>query len=128
MKLYIAGKMQGLPLYNFPAFFKAALALREQGINVINPAEKDMARGFDPGKPLKDQDFSLEETLRQDFLDILHEDTDGVVFLPGWQDSSGARDEYRIARRSGKHVYWWNPERNELVTPGSPPESKVVLS
>ncbi len=40
-KVYLAGPMRGLPLFNFPAFADAAAKLRAQGYDVFSPAERD---------------------------------------------------------------------------------------
>lgn len=116
MKLYIAGPMRGQPLYNFPKFFEVALALRALGHEVVNPAEHDMAKGFNPALPMDHADqisFSMEDTLRSDFMAILK--ADGIVMLPGWEESSGARDEFHLASRAGRCIYYWNANRSALV-------------
>ena len=48
MRLYLAGPMTGLPLWNFPAFATAAAALRADGHTVFSPAEHDKAVGWNP--------------------------------------------------------------------------------
>ena len=48
--IYVAGPMRGYENYNFPAFDRCSRVLREQGWNVINPAELDK----DAGKPMSD--------------------------------------------------------------------------
>ena len=104
MKIYIAGPMRGHELFNFPAFFKASLALRELGHDPINPAELDMAQGFDPGNPdMEGQGIDVKDLLAKDFRAIL--DADAVVFLPGWRKSTGARAERVVAHFSGTKCY-----------------------
>jgi uncharacterized protein DUF4406 len=39
VKIYISGRMSGLPEFNFPAFHKAAADWRAAGWEVVNPAE-----------------------------------------------------------------------------------------
>lgn len=99
--IYLAGPMRGQPAYNFPAFFKAATELRELGHKVINPAENDMARGFNPYIDIDQQDEAFEaadpgETFKYDFQSVMK--SEAVVFLPGWQDSTGARAERLVAQ------------------------------
>lgn len=106
MKVYLAGPMRGYPLYNFAAFFSAAIDLRTMGHIVSNPAELDMAKGLDPSLELDDPKqapFEIKDVLRQDFIEVLY--SDAIVLLPGWEESSGARDECHIAMRSGREVY-----------------------
>ncbi|GLG01699.1 hypothetical protein Alches_17390 [Alicyclobacillus hesperidum subsp. aegles] len=87
MKVYISGPMSGLPEYNFPAFFRAADAIRQQGDEPINPAE---------GAP---EGWTWEQYMRRALRMLL--DADAVVMLPGWQQSQGARLEYVIAQQLG---------------------------
>ena len=47
-RVYIAGRMRGLPLFNFPAFDAARDRLEALGIEVLSPADMDRAAGFDP--------------------------------------------------------------------------------
>ncbi|MEM7311341.1 MAG: DUF4406 domain-containing protein [Planctomycetota bacterium] len=110
-RLYVSGPMRGRRLYNFPAFFKAAINLRLAGNEVINPAEKDMAAGLDPSRPLDDQGFDLGVWLRRDFQDVL--DCDAIVLLPGWEQSKGACAERVVAQMAGKKIYYYEPD-----TPG----------
>lgn len=109
MKIYLGGPMRGNKLYNFPAFFKAAIELRKQGHTVVNPAEIDMALGFNPAIPVDHRDqipFDLEATLRNDFEEVLK--ADALVLLQGWEKSSGAKDERHIALRTGRKVFYWS--------------------
>jgi len=114
MRLYIAGPMRGHDLYNFPAFFKAAIALRRDGHIVVNPAEIDMAGGFNPALSLEENGFDMGSALKGDFKKIL--DGEGIVLLPGWEESSGARIECAVTYFAGLKIFetdgrimwrWW---------------------
>jgi nucleoside 2-deoxyribosyltransferase len=105
--IYLAGPMRGHPLYNFPAFFKAAMALRKAGHYVISPAERDMAEGFNPGEPLdspaNSEIFNLGETFAWDFKAIM--ETDAVVLLPGWRESKGVQAELVLAMALERPIF-----------------------
>ncbi len=116
MKIYLAGPMRGYPLYNFAEFFRVAIELRKLGHTVENPAEYDMAIGLNPALPLDDPMqivFNMEAVLKQDFEKILA--NDAIVFLPGWEASTGALAERIVAHYSGRGVYLW---LNEELTEG----------
>jgi len=113
MRVYLAGPMRGFPLYNFANFFKVAQLLREAGYTVQNPAEHDMAKGFNPSEPLDSENnakcFDISTALREDFRLIL--DADGIVLMKGWRESSGASAEAVVAYYSGKKIFEIDPEQ-----------------
>lgn len=83
-KLYIAGPMTGFPDCNYPAFHAAAEHLDALGYDVANPAE------ISAGVQAHYVDY-----LREDLRALL--DCDGVALLPGWEFSTGARNEVNVA-------------------------------
>jgi hypothetical protein len=97
-RVYIAGPMRGIPLYNFPAFDKAAAKFRAEGWEVINPAEMDRSRGFNEAMHVPDRSF-LKSAIMAD-LQAISECT-AVAFLPGWQKSKGALAEKALAEFLG---------------------------
>jgi hypothetical protein len=101
-RLYIAGPMRGYDLFNFPAFTEAAVNLRFWGYEVLSPAERDLEEGFDPTLNSLDG-FDVEAALAADFAMIL--DCDGIVLLPGWEKSRGARAERFVAEMTGRSVW-----------------------
>jgi hypothetical protein len=86
-KIYLAGPMTGLPSHNFPAFHAEAARLRKLGYEVVNPAELNQT----PGTWL--------ECMRIDICQLVL--CDGLVVLPGWDRSTGARLEHHIAMTLG---------------------------
>ena len=82
-RIYLAGPMSGLPLYNYPAFNAAAAQLRVMGYHVENPAEN-------PEQP------SWAHYMRLAIGQLVTCDT--VVLLPGWRKSKGARVERWLAK------------------------------
>ena len=83
-RIYIAGKMSGLPDFGYPAFNAEAARLRALGHEVLNPAEN-------PEPPCK----SWAGYMRLALAQLLTCDT--VALLPTWSDSPGARIECRLA-------------------------------
>lgn len=113
MKLYLAGPMRGYPEFNFPAFHRAAAALRASGHEVFSPAERDIERhGTDISKgnaagdekvAEKEHGFSLREALGEDLAWICKH-AEGIALLPGWQHSKGALAEHATANALGLEV------------------------
>lgn len=82
-KLYIAGPMSGIEDCNYPAFNEAELELHRAGFYVRNPAR------ISAGQRAHYVDY-----LREDLRALL--DCDGVAVLPGWEFSTGARNEVNV--------------------------------
>lgn len=114
MTYYISGPMRGLPRLGFDAFHACADWLRAHGHQAHDPAAVDEALGFDPDLPLEDQRFSLHDAMRRDFLFIISPFCSGVVVLPGWERSVGARAEVVVAREVGLPVLAWRPDADDL--------------
>jgi hypothetical protein len=91
MRAYIAGRMTGLPNYNFPAFHAAAASLRAMGWAVENPAEN-------PAPPCG----SWLAYMRMAVVQVAK--VDALVMLPGWEQSKGARVEFNLAVGLGLQV------------------------
>jgi hypothetical protein len=100
MKVYLSGKMSGLPDLGFPLFHRAASQLRSQGYVVINPAEMDEAEAG-----VKRE---WHEYLRRDIEQLVA--CDAIALLPNWIDSKGARLEHHIARELGMHLIFVDHE------------------
>ena len=106
-RIYLAGPMRGIPEFNFPRFNAVAKALRTNGHEVFNPAERDTERhgGVDIAAGNVDGDiekakathgFSLRDALRDD-LDYICKRATMLALLPGWEKSDGAQAEWRTA-------------------------------
>lgn len=116
---YLAGPMRGFPDFNFPAFKVAAAELRARGYNIVSPAEKDEAEGFDwtgasgSQEDLDNASFDLVATLQADIAIVADTACHGVICLPGWENSSGARAETAFAWAIGKRVLrYFEPSRS----------------
>ena len=126
MKLYLAGPMRGHPLFNFAAFFSAALHLKELGHDIINPAERDMAEGLDPSNPdIAAQGIDIHSMFDFDFRAI--QDSAGIVFLPGWEDSKGACAERVVGHYLGKLMFDYSPDEREGLKPQRVFEAPEIL-
>lgn len=85
-RLYIAGKMSGLPDLGHPAFHAAAAKLRARGFHVENPADN-------PTPPCGGTWLGWMRLAIAQLVTC-----DAVVLLPNWCDNSdGARTEYTLA-------------------------------
>lgn len=91
-RLYVAGPMTGIKDWNFPAFHAAAAKLRALGFDVLNPAEN-------PAPPCG----TWLAYMRMAVAQVAQ--ADGVVLLPGWENSHGAMVEYRLAVGMGLAIW-----------------------
>lgn len=105
-RFYVAGPMRGLPDLNYRQFNRWALLLRQMGYEVFNPAEQ-----FEG-----DQGRELREYYKADFNAIT--DCTDILFLSGWENSSGARIEYLIAKDLG--LTMWMADAEKLGGPAHP--------
>lgn len=99
-RVYLAGPMRGLPLYNFPAFDEARDKLVAKGVEVISPADLDREVGFHETDEYVPGFFYA--AMRRDIEAILKVDT--IVLLPGWEDSAGCKIELTVAQAIGLPV------------------------
>ena len=88
MIVYIAGKISGNPEYK-KQFAAAAARLRQQGLEVINPAV------------LPQMEYHRYPPINLAMIDA----ADGLLLLPGWEHSTGAAWEAAYARRMGKTIF-----------------------
>lgn len=115
MKLYLSGPMTGVPRCNFPAFDEACTKLRAAGHSVISPHEQDSpalqaaSRASPNGVNTIETTpgESLGRTLGNDVRVIIDE-VDGVVFLPAWDASRGARIEAFVALTFNKQFAYFD--------------------
>ncbi len=86
MKVYISGKIDGLPpFYSQMRFAEAERKLKDEGFEVINPWKLDFSacKEWD--------DYMMCD------LDILRK-CDAIYLLSNWQESDGALVEYHFAK------------------------------
>lgn len=94
-RVYIAGPMTGLPEKNYPAFNKAAQALRDKGYAVLNPIDVDVniPEGYSPP-----YDWFLRQTMQMLCR------ADAMALLPDWEQSTGAMVEWQFAKACGMDI------------------------
>lgn len=98
-KVYIAGKMSGLPNYNYPMFFKAEEILTRLGYEAFNPAHHSGDTLEEAIATVHTDPRPWEWYLKEDIKILLG--CDYIFLLPGWEDSRGARLEYHVASEVG---------------------------
>lgn len=124
--VYLAGPMTSIPAFNFPLFFAGAEWLRGNGWTVLSPAEKDLEQipwdvmvtvpGFDVGDLVAysaNSTFDMGNAMEWDLPAIMN--SDGIVMLPGWENSTGARWERTVAEALGRTVWLLTPTLFEFV-------------
>ncbi|MGH7238776.1 MAG: DUF4406 domain-containing protein [Candidatus Saccharimonadales bacterium] len=121
MKLYLGGKMVGVPGMGFEDFDVVAEVLRIAGHEVFNPAEHDRSMGFDPDsdyigsyKDVADSGFNRRAALLADLTWIMTE-SEGMVVFENWRDSPGTRAE--IAAHQSIFLPVW--ERDDFLLMGT---------
>ena len=94
-KIYLSGKMTGLPNNGFEIFDKNRDFLLEKGWDVVSPADIDRALGFDPSKNSVFTEEQYNETIKRDYAALL--ECDSIAFMPNWVNSRGALLESNFA-------------------------------
>lgn len=118
MKIYLAGRMSGLPKFNFPAFDSAAVDLRRKGFDVVSPAELDSpefrARVMNSTGLEPDLLGEWPEALARDVRLIAASGIKGIILLPEWWRSRGARIEATIGLTCGCIFAEFRPDLNHV--------------
>ena len=130
--LYVSGGMTNIPFFNFPMFDEVEHACALAGAkHVYSPAEHDRqvlkehgiddittVHGFAEGNvdwySTSTGVNTQDHLLTWDFNVIINE-CDGIVMLPEWEKSTGAKWERIIAEALGKTIYLAS---KYLVNPG----------
>ena len=104
MRVYLAGPMSHIPQFNIPAFDFAASDLRRRGFTVVSPAELDdpatraVALASPDGAPGSGaaNGETWGDFLARDVKLIADGGIEGVILLPEWWRSRGARLEATV--------------------------------
>lgn len=116
---YIAGPMTWRPQFNFPLFDRVAREMREAGYTVISPAELDdpavrvvalESADGDPDPYQRATRSTWADYLSRD-VKIITEQVTGIVLLPEWRISRGARLEAFVGLLAQhKFAKWDSPD------------------
>ena len=94
MKIYISGKITGLPFPEVKAKFQAVQDfLEDLDFEVVNPINNGLTK-----------DDTWEQHMVKDIELLLS--CDAIYLLDNWIDSTGAGIEYDIAVRTGKDIWF----------------------
>jgi hypothetical protein len=96
--IYISGPVTGIPEHNKPKFLLAEKMLLSYGCHVFNPTHIE-----GPIDPLEGE--ALWQYYMHFCVRALPE-CEGILMLPDWQNSKGAKWEHRIAEMLGLAVYY----------------------
>ncbi len=105
MKIYISGKITGLPITEARQCFDDVEALLEEiGLEPVNPMKKKLS-----------DDATWEQHMVKDIELLLR--CDAIYMMANWVDSKGAQIEYDIATRMGLDFLFESEhlERNMIV-------------
>lgn len=110
MKIYIAGPVAGKPNNNRGAFQGAKYLLMDRGHVPVSPLDVKVHEheGDCPPGPVAGEDETHTACcfMRSDIKALL--ECDGVFFLNGWEQSSGSRTEFEVARACGLFMFYQN--------------------
>lgn len=95
-KVYISGKVTGSDDY-VERFARAEKILKERGYDPINPVAVNAA--LPPDTPWL-------EYMRTSLAMLMREDCKAIYMLDGWEYSTGASVEWRIAQGGGYEVLY----------------------
>lgn len=94
MKIYLAGKISGLPIEEARELFEhAEKELKECGHEVVNPLKLPHA-----------ENTTWEDAMALDISHLIQ--CDAIFMLSNWSDSLGARLERLLAMQLGKEVLY----------------------
>lgn len=122
--LYLAGPMTGHDDLNRAAFDAAAEFLRGYH-EVVSPVDLSIAvaGGWEEAKRVNSSRYA--EFLVRDFVAIV--EATGIVFLPGWEASRGARTEADAGLLLGKLFYLYDATRWNGLAPIATSEVELVV-
>lgn len=121
---YLGGPMTGIPQFNFPEFRRVAGVLRDRGYNIVSPAELDdpeteaAALASTDGAPGSGHtgNKAYEDFLGRDLIIVAVPTCVGMICLPGWERSRGARGESWVTAFLKKPIYEYTEPDEPVLT------------
>jgi hypothetical protein len=123
-KFYLAGPMSNKPQFNFPMFFRVGKRLRELGYDIVSPAEIDdkedngaalQSPDGDPTNRTHMNNKTWGDFLARDVKLLADGGITGIIFLPEWETSSGAKLEATVGLLKKFEFMRWDEDSNEPV-------------
>jgi len=127
MLFYISGPMRGVHNYNFAMFDRAAALLESQSHEYFSPADHDREVGFvieNAGAVMMTDRFDIHEAMRWDLARVA--ESDAILLLPEWENSSGVASELAVAKACGLEVYHVYPKRDGTLMMYHEPKTHII--
>ena len=105
LRIYVAGRMSGLPNNGYDAFHRKAAQLRAAGWEVVSPAEMDLEEGLSPDREFTRLDYM--QAARRDLQAL--KTVDAIYMLDDYEESPGACWEWSYAKELGLKIYYETP-------------------
>lgn len=117
IKYYLAGPMTGLPQSNFPMFDRVAAVLRYDGFTIVSPAELDdpeVRTAALANRPII-TNHTWGDFLSRDVKVLADGGIGGIVFLPDWEKSNGAKLEATVGLLKRFVFRRWDEEMQTAI-------------
>lgn len=121
---YLAGPMSSKPYENIPLFKETAQVLRGRGYTIVSPVELDgnEVERYCMENPTSVNLFAgdtVDGNTWGDFLsrdiNILSDECHGVILLPDWEESAGAKLEAFLAVLKNYDIRAYYPTNKQVV-------------
>lgn len=101
-RVFLSGPMTGIKDYNFPLFNHVAEACRKCGYEVVNPV--DICKKYKKERVLSDKTVFDAMIAEQQEAERT---CNGLILLPGWENSKGVRLELKTAIEQNMRITQW---------------------
>ena len=104
-RIYIAGRMSGMPNNGYDQFNRKAAQLRAAGWEVLNPAEMDLTAGLSDDREFTREDYM--QAARRDLSAI--KGCQAIYMMDDYEQSPGACWEWAYAKELCLTIYYETP-------------------